>query len=97
MKIFTDGAVAMGCAVAGLYFLKFWIKTHDRLFALFGVAFWILALNRVALSALSHGSDAHIVCYIIRLVAFLIILFAIVDKNRASIPKLEPAQTVAKS
>ena len=36
---FMLGGLVMGCFVAGLFFLRFWRKTHDRLFAIFAIAF----------------------------------------------------------
>ena len=78
------GALAVGFAVAGLFFLRFWRESRDRLFAFFAIAFFTLAVNRVWLALESEhvagGGDRH---YWIRFVAFLMILFAILDKNRA--------------
>ena len=36
---FLLGMIVMACDAAGLFFLRFWKKTHDRLFAMFAVAF----------------------------------------------------------
>ncbi len=77
------GAIIMACLVAGLFFLRFWRKTHDRLFLFFAMAFWILGANRIALIFIDEGSeDTHILIYVIRLIAFSLILYAIIDKNR---------------
>jgi hypothetical protein len=75
------GAIAMGLAVAGLFFLRFWKETRDRLFGLFAAAFFILALNRVLLSLLQEARETSLLPYCLRLLAFVIILAAIVDKN----------------
>ena len=56
MVTFLHGAAAMGCLTAGLFFLKFWRETHDRLFLMFALAFWMIAAERVVLG-LSDGSD----------------------------------------
>jgi hypothetical protein len=79
----TTGAIAMGYAVAGLFFLRFWRKTRDRLFALFSLALFVLAVNRVAsvLLGIPSGGADHV--YWVRFAAFALILAAIVDKNRA--------------
>lgn len=78
------GAVIMAFLVAGLFFLRFWKKTHDRLFLFFAMAFWILAANRVTLIFIDEGSeDTHILLYVVRLIAFSLILYAIIDKNRS--------------
>lgn len=82
----TTGAIAMGYAVAGLFFLRFWRKTRDRLFALFALAFFVLAANRVGGVALAipPGTTEHV--YWVRFAAFALILAAIVDKNRPRKP-----------
>jgi hypothetical protein len=71
----------MGFGVAGLFFLRFWRKTRDRLFALFALAFFVMAGNRVelTLSALRGTRGDHL--YWVRLIAFTLILIAILDKN----------------
>jgi hypothetical protein len=79
---FMGGAVAMASFTAGLFFLRFWKDTRDRLFAMFGVAFFVLGLNRVALSLTMEQDEARTVFYVVRLVAYLLILIAIIDKNR---------------
>ena len=82
MNQFMWGAIVMACGVAGLFFLRFWRKTQDRLFAIFAVAFWILGLNWLAL-AFTRADEVHTVLYAVRLLAFLLILYGIIDKNRA--------------
>jgi hypothetical protein len=79
---FIMGAIAMGFAVAGLFFLRFWKETGDRLFALFALAFFILAVNRVCLAFLAEQMSQGFQLYWIRFAAFLLILVAILDKNR---------------
>ena len=79
---FMLGAIAMACVVAACFFLRFWRKTRDRLFGLFAVSFGVLALNWVAL-AFTRGDEVRVMLYAVRLVAFVVILVAIVDKNRA--------------
>jgi hypothetical protein len=73
------GAIIMGYFVVGLFFLRFWRKTRDRLFAMFAAAFWILMVNR-----LLHEDAHNLVFYTVRLVAFALLLVAIVDKNRSA-------------
>ena len=82
MTQFVAGLLVMGYAVAALFFVRFWRQTRDRLFALFAGAFLLLAIQRMALAmAVFHGTDTTTV-YALRLVAFLLFLGAIVDKNR---------------
>lgn len=80
---FVRGALVMGCAVAGLFFLRFYRQARDRLFLLFAAAFWALGLNWVVLAFYRVTQETRHYAFVVRLVAFLIILFAIVDKNRA--------------
>jgi hypothetical protein len=86
LNSFIDGAVLMEHAVAALFFLRFWKKSRDRFFLLFSLAFWILAANRGAIAAFAPSqttpSEAHAMLYVVRLVAFGVLLVAIVDKNR---------------
>jgi hypothetical protein len=80
MNAFLNGVIAMGHATAGLFFLRFWKKTHDRLFIQFAVAFWLLGIIRIVMLILGELGDEHFL-YWFRFVAYLIILAAIVDKN----------------
>ena len=83
MNEFISGMIMMGYIVAGIFFLRFWRDTRDRLFAMFGVAFFILAVQRVGLQFDGVIHERTTVWYFVRLLAFLIILLAIVDKNRS--------------
>ena len=74
----------MASAIAGLFFLRFWMKTHDRLFALFAVAFWLMSANWLGVAFIGRDEANVALLYIIRLVAFLLILTGIIDKNRAA-------------
>ena len=77
----VTGAIVLGYWVAGLFFVRFWRETRDRLFLIFGVAFWILGIQRLML-AFARFAEQGTVLYGVRLGAFLLILAAIVDKNR---------------
>jgi Family of unknown function (DUF5985) len=82
----VSGAVVMGYAVAGLFFLRFWRETRDRLFLIFSGAFWLLGFQRLALVFSRDMAEDHTGLYLVRLFAFLLILWAIADKNR-SVPQ----------
>lgn len=43
MLEFLNRATMMAFASCGLFFLKSWRTTHDRLFVMFAAAFWLLA------------------------------------------------------
>lgn len=78
-----SGAIIMGYLISGLFFLRFWKGTDDRLFLIFGLGFWLLALQRLLLALLADQPGPHLFLYLIRLLAFVLIIVAIVDKNRA--------------
>lgn len=83
MNEFLTGVAAAGSLGAGLFFLRLWRETHDRFFAYFGGAFWVLALNWLALVWAAPADEHRHYFYLLRLAAFLLILVAIMDKNRA--------------
>jgi hypothetical protein len=80
INAFLGGIIVMGHATAGLFFVRFWKKTHDRLFVLFAIAFWILGLTRVVMLFWGEMENEHVL-YWFRFIAYLIILLAILDKN----------------
>ena len=84
IELLISGAILMGYAVVGLFFLRFWRETRDRLFLIFAGAFWILGVQRLALVLSRDMVEDDTGLYLVRLFAFLLILGAIVDKNRSS-------------
>jgi hypothetical protein len=82
MNEFLSGVAAAGSLGVGLIFLRMWREMRDRFFALFGFAFWVLALNWFLLAWLHPATEDRHYFYLLRLVAFLSIIVAIVDKNR---------------
>ena len=86
LTLLMAGALAAGYAVIALFFARFWRDTHDRLFGFFSVAFVLLAIQRVALALTASHPEWTSALYGIRLTAFLLILYAVIDKNRAPSP-----------
>jgi hypothetical protein len=84
MLLFLWGATAFGCWIVGLCFLRYWRDSRDRLFAFFAAAFWCLSVNWVALAVADPPDEARHLIYIIRVAAFVLLSYGIVDKNRAS-------------
>jgi hypothetical protein len=82
MVTFLYGASAMGCAAIGLFFWHFWRQSLDRLFLMFALAFWILTIDRMVLGLLSFATEWRAYVFLLRLLAFCLILYAIADKNR---------------
>lgn len=67
---------------AGLFFFKFWRKTREPFFAVFGAACWMLSAERVPLLLYGMDAEAHSWVYFMRLSAFVLIMVAIVRANR---------------
>lgn len=83
ISAFLSGAIMICFLVAGLFFFRFWKQTRDRLFLMFSLSFWLLGGNQLGFIFAEEGSAGRSYVYLIRLAAFLLILIAIVDKNRA--------------
>jgi hypothetical protein len=82
MVTFLYGAAAMGCMVIGAFFWRFWKQSVDRLFLMFSMAFWILAVDRTVLGVVEFSTEGREYVFLLRLLAFCLILYGIVDKNR---------------
>jgi Family of unknown function (DUF5985) len=81
---FLSGAVSLGFLVCGLFFLRFWRRTRDELFIAFAMAFALLGIVQAALALSNIPTEERAPIYLFRLLAFVIILFEIFRKNRAS-------------
>jgi hypothetical protein len=80
---FLSGAAMFGAWTSGLFFFRFWSRSKDRLFLMFGCAFWLMAVERLILLALVNpAEEEQALVYLFRIAAFLLILIAIYDKNR---------------
>lgn len=81
LKAMLAGAIMLNVWAIALFFLRFWKKSHDRLFAWFAFAFLLLGVERVVLSI--YPGEQFFKVYFIRLLAFIFIIYAIWDKNRS--------------
>jgi hypothetical protein len=79
---FLNGAIMMGFLVAALFFLRFWRRTSERLLAIFAAAFFVFAIERIVLAFVRSDAELYPYIYLIRLSGFLLIIIAIIDKNR---------------
>jgi len=79
---FLAGAVTMGFFVAGLFFLRFWSRTREGLFLAFALAFWLLGAGQALLAFSNIPVEERSWLYLLRLAAFLLILFSVWAKNR---------------
>jgi uncharacterized membrane protein HdeD (DUF308 family) len=75
------GVIATTSITAAIFFLRFWKRTHDSLFLAFAVAFLIEGVNRIAVLEVDRPNEGSPWTYVVRLIAFLIILAGILNKN----------------
>ena len=86
MPEFAAGAITLGYAVVGVFFLRFWRRTRDGLFAAFAGAFWLMAVNSFLVEFLNLPREHVGWVYLLRLAAFALIIVAIVNKNMSRAP-----------
>jgi Family of unknown function (DUF5985) len=83
---FVSGATMAAALVIALVFFRYWRQTRDRLFLGFALGFAVFASSRLILAFLEEDDEGRVFVYGLRLLAFLLILAAIVDKNRSGPP-----------
>ena len=79
---FLLGVIVTTSLTASLFFLKFWKQTRDVLFLGFAAAFLIEGINRFVRLFAENPAEASPSIYIVRGLAFLLLLGAILYKNR---------------
>jgi hypothetical protein len=79
---FLTGAITMGFAIAGLFFLASWRRTREGLFLAFAFAFWLLGFAQALLIFADIPVEERSWLFLVRLAAFSLILVAIWRKNR---------------
>lgn len=86
MRVFAWGMLAMASLIAALFFVRYWRASRERLFAFFALAFIGMAANWTVLAIVDHPVDeaGQTHAYVIRLLAFVILIVGIIDKNRRS-------------
>lgn len=83
MYLFLSGCIMAGCFVVAVFFARSWTRTHDRFFLIFAMAFALLGIERLVLGLMNLPEAPTPKIYLIRLAAFLLIIVAIIEKNRA--------------
>lgn len=78
---FLAGGLTACYLIATVFFFRFWRRTGDRLFMNFALAFALLAIEQTARLVLNIADERGNYVYILRIVAFLVILYAVIDKN----------------
>ncbi len=83
MSEFLVGLYVAFSLVAIVFFLRFWRATRDSLFLFFSGALLIMALERVMLAFWPvHDEATSSFVYVLRLIAFSLIIWAMACKNR---------------
>jgi hypothetical protein len=81
---FVSGMITAFYLVAALFFVRFWRVSADRLFMMFAGGFAVLAVQRLLLLVVVTSTErVAVLVYGLRLLGFAIILWGVVDKNRA--------------
>jgi len=78
---FLSGAVALGFFVCCLFFLRFWRRTRDGLFLAFAIAFGLFGLGQTVLAVGNIPTEDRSSVYLLRLLAFALIIVAVARKN----------------
>jgi uncharacterized membrane protein HdeD (DUF308 family) len=83
MNLLLLGAISMASLIIGLFFLRSWKTTKDRFFLFFAISFFVEGLNRAALGLSRNPNEGQPFFYLVRFISFLLILMAILEKNRS--------------
>lgn len=92
LTFYFSGIASATFGVSGIFFLRLWKLSGDRLFLALCATFWLLAIERhlgLGINAMlgpevANGDAARSAIYLCRLFAFGILFLAIVQKNRRS-------------
>jgi len=87
LKVFLLGVLAMGDLIAGLFFVRYWRTTRDRLFIYFAVSFGLEVICRFLLIYTTYNSESEPLVYGLRLLSYAVILVGITDKNHLALKK----------
>lgn len=87
---FLSGIATATFAFSSIFFLKFWKASRDKFFLYFCIACGLLAFERVVILLMTyehtgpHQAEVSVWVYTIRLLAYGVILTAVVTKNRST-------------
>jgi hypothetical protein len=85
MRLFLWGVLTMATAVAALFFLRYFRRTGDRLFGFFAFSFALMSANWASHVWITPAQAPYAFrIYLVRLLAFALIVVGIIDKNRRS-------------
>ena len=80
---FVSGLITAGFLVSGLFFIRFWARSREPLFLAFAAAFMLLAANQGLLIVAGIEIEDQTWLYLLRLAAFVLIMWGIWQKNRS--------------
>ena len=80
--VLMQGMCAATAMAIGLFFWTFWQDSRDRLFLYFAIAFWLMSSSWALLGLIPRDAESRPSVYGLRLLAFLLVIAAIIDKNR---------------
>jgi hypothetical protein len=81
LALLDGGKVAL-CMVVALAFVRLGVRAKERLYYAFAISFLLLATSWLLIALRSAHGDGASLAYLPRLCAFLLIIAAIVDRNR---------------
>jgi uncharacterized membrane protein HdeD (DUF308 family) len=84
---FLQGAIMICAFLASLFFFRFWRQTKDRLFLYFATSFFTMGIVRICLTFTAEEDKTGL--YFVRMFSFVLIIAAIVEKNRPRSSKPE--------
>lgn len=82
MQDMIIGATATACIAVGIFFVRYWKTTGDRFFLYFAASFWLQGVNRLHMGNSDASEEYRAAYYLVRLLAYALILIAIWEKNR---------------
>lgn len=81
LDVFLLGFITACSLMAALFFLRFWRSARDPLFLGFAIFFAVQGMRDSAVLSLAHPNEGSFWLFLIRLLALLGILAAILWKN----------------
>ena len=81
MILMLVGAIVTLSFLVSLYFVKFWFRTRDRFFLFFALSFFAMGCNRILYGISQTSEENDFLVFSIRLLSYIFIAIAIVDKN----------------
>lgn len=87
MHEYLWGMLTMATSMAAFFFLRYWHVSRERLFLFLSFAFVSLSASWIALAMIRPAYEHRQIVYLLRLLAFAVIMIGIADKNRRSRPR----------